>query len=125
MWATGIAAAASLVAVATFAILSGTQESEAGPVIPQYGNIIQSGALAGWASGAKISSHDRSVVEFEEISNARQLVQRDEFEYGGLKLRISQVFQVAYAPVKDGTAGRDARPDMTLVRVTAKIQPPR
>jgi len=53
------------------------------------------------------------------------MVQRDEFEYGGLKLRIAQVFQVDYPPANQGAAGRNARPDMTLVRVTARIQPSR
>ena len=125
IWTVGGAAAGSLVAIAAFAVLSATQDSEARPAIPAYGNIVQAGALAGWASGARISSHDSSVVEFEEIAHARQLVQRDEFEYGGLKLRIAQVFQVDYPPANQGAAGRNARPDMTLVRVTARIQPSR
>jgi len=125
MWTVGGAAVGSLVAIAAFAVLSGTQHSEARPAIPSYGNIIQSGALAGWASGAKISSRDSAVVEFEQIAHARQLLQRDAFEYGGLTLRIAQVFQVDYQPAAEAAAGRAARPDITLVRVTAKIQPAR
>jgi len=125
MWTVGGAAVGSLAAIAAFAVLSGTQNSEARPAIPSYGNIVQSGALAGWASGARISSHDRSLVEFEQIAHARQLVQRDVFEYAGLTLRIAQVFQVDYQPAAEGAAGRGARPDITLLRVTAKVQPAR
>ena len=63
-----------------------------------------------------------ALVEFDQITHARQLMQQNEFEYGGLKLRISQVKQVEI----DSTASRGtARPDQTLLRVTAKIQPPR
>jgi hypothetical protein len=42
-----------------------------------------------------------------------------------LKLRIAQVFQVDYQPAAESPAGRGARPDMTLLRVTARIQPAR
>jgi hypothetical protein len=91
--------------------------------IPQYGSIFQSGALVGWASGAKISPLDSSVIEFEQISHARQLAPQDEFEYGGAKMRISQVLQVDYAQGDNaGAAGSAARPDKTLLRVTAKIR---
>jgi hypothetical protein len=126
IWAVGFAVVASLAAFTAIAGLPGTQSGEARPTIPPHGNIIQSGTLAGWASGARISSSDGSVVEFEQISHARQLAQQNEFEYGGFKLRISQILQVDYPPVSDGAAGRGtARPDMTLLRVTARIQPPR
>jgi hypothetical protein len=47
------------------------------------------------ASGARIS-FDGSVVEFDQIAHARQLAQQSEFEYGGLKLRISRVLQIDY-----------------------------
>jgi hypothetical protein len=124
MWTVGGAAAGSLVALAALALLSGPQNNQVRPAIPSYGNIIQSGALAGWASGAKISA-DGSVAEFEQITHARQLAQRDEFEYGGLNMRISQVAQVSYAPASSGSAGRNALHDMTLLRVTAKIRLPR
>src|ERR1051325_6702222 len=113
MWTVGGAAVGSLVAIAAFAVLSGTQNSEARPAIPAYGNIIQSGALAGWASGARISPRDSAVVEFEQIAHARQLAHRDTFEYGGLTLRIAQVFQVDYQPAAEAAAGRAARPDIT------------
>ena len=125
MWTVGGAAVGSLVAIAAFAVLSGTQNSQARSAIPAYGNIIQSGALAGWASGARISPHDASMVEFEQIAHARGLLQRDAFEYGGLTLRIAQVFQVDYPPAAESTAGRRAPPDITLLRVTARIQPAR
>lgn len=125
MWAVGIAAAASLVGVAAFAGLSATRNSEARPAIPGHGNIFQSGVLVGWASGAKISS-DGAVVEFDQIAHARQLAQQNEFEYAGLRMRISQVLQVDYiASSENGTNRATARPDKTLVRVTAKIQPSR
>jgi len=125
MWSVAAVAGAMLIGFAAFAGLSATRSSEARPAIPAYGNIIQSGALAGWASGARISSHDSAVIEFEQIAHARQLMQRDVFEYGGLKLRIAQVFQVDYQPAAESPAGRGARPDMTLLRVTARIQPAR
>src|SRR4051794_10069953 len=91
MWSVAVAAGAMLIGFAAFAGLSATRSSEARPAIPTHGNIIQSGALAGWASGAKISSQDSAVVEFEQIAHARQLAQRDVFEYGGVELRIAQV----------------------------------
>lgn len=126
MWTVGIAAGATLTAFAAFAGLSAMRSSDTRPAIPAQGNIFQSGALVGWATGARISASDRSVVEFDQIAHARQLAQQNEFEYGGLKLRISQVFQVDYLQSSDSAAGRGAtRPDKTLVRVTAKIQPPR
>ena len=41
-------------------------------------------------------------------------------------MRISQVKQVDYVPAGNSAAGGGtARPDKTLVRVTAKIQPSR
>src|SRR3954453_4609923 len=125
MWSVAAAVGAMLIGFAAFAGLSAMRSSEARPAIPAYGNIIQSGALAGWASGAKISSHHSALIEFEQIAHARQLAQRDAFEYGGLKLRIAQVFQVDYQPAAERPAGRGARPDMTLLRVTARIQPAR
>jgi hypothetical protein len=125
MWSVAAASGAMLIGFAAFAGLPAMRSSEARPAIPAYGNIIQSGALTGWASGARISSHDSAVVEFEQIAHARQLAQRDVFEYGGLKLRVAQVFQVDYQPAAESPAGRGARPDMTLLRVTARIQPAR
>jgi hypothetical protein len=125
VWSVAAAAGALLIGFAAFAGLPAMRSSEARQAIPAYGNIIQSGALAGWASGAKISSHDGALVEFEQIAHARQLAQRDVFEYGGLKLRIAQVFQVDYHPSAESPAGRGARPDLTLLRVTARIQPAR
>jgi hypothetical protein len=123
----GIATAAILIAFAVFASLSATRNPEVRHAIPRYGNLFQSGALAGWASGAKISQLDSSVVEFDQISHARQLVQQDEFEYGDLRMRISQVVQVDYLPSSEIATGRGAaaRPNKTLVRVTARIQPSR
>ncbi|MEJ0076932.1 MAG: hypothetical protein WDO17_16100 [Alphaproteobacteria bacterium] len=121
----GFAVVASLAVSVALTGLPGAQSSEARQAIPLYGNIIQSGTLAGWASGARISSSDGSVVEFEQISHARQLAQQNEFEYGGLKMRIAQILQMDYAPANEGTTGRAARPDITLLRVTARIQPPR
>ena len=117
----GVAVLAVLVAFAAFAGLA-ARNGETRPAIPRYGNIFQSGALAGWASGAKFSALDSSVVEFEQISHTGQMVHGDEFEYGGLKMRIAQVVQVDDAPA-DRAAGRSAaRPNKTLLRVTAKIR---
>src|SRR5690242_1917032 len=82
----GTAAVAVIVAVGAFAAFSASNVAQ--QTIPAQGNIFQSGALAGWASGARISSSDSSVVEFDEISYARQLAQQSEFEYGGMKMRI-------------------------------------
>ena len=125
MWTVGIAAVASLAGFAAFAGLSATRSSEERPAIPRYGNIFQSGAMVGWASGARISQ-DSAVVEFEQISHARQLLQQNEFEYGGLKMRIAQVVQVDYLAGSETAGGRGpARPDKTLLRVTAKIRPAR
>jgi len=51
------------------------------------------------------------------------LAQQNEFEYAGLKMRISQVLQVKYLRSSEATTGRGAdRPDKTLLRVTARIQ---
>jgi hypothetical protein len=117
----GIAALGVLTACAAFAGLA-TRNGEARLAIPRYGNVFQSGALVGWASGVKISPLDGTVVEFEQITHARQLVHQDEFEYGGLKMRIAQVLQVDYTP--EGKAGgrSAARPDTTLLRVTARLR---
>ena len=115
----GIAAIASLLAFAAFAGMT-ARNGEARPALPRYGNVFQSGALVGWATGARmISSLDGAVVEFDQISHARQLVQDDEFEYGGLKMRIAQV---DYAKGEKSATDRTARPDKALLRVTAKIQ---
>jgi hypothetical protein len=123
IWTAGIAAGVMLVAVAAFAGVSAMRSTEARPPIPKYGSIFQSGALVGWASGARIAAHDRSLVEFDQIEHARQLAQQSDFEYGGLKLRISQVLQVDYVHGRNAApAGGAARPDKTLVRVTARIQ---
>jgi len=124
MGAVGIATVGVLVGFAAFAGLSATRNGEAPQTaIPRHGNIFQSGTLAGWASGARISAVDSSVVEFEQISHARQLAQQNEFEYAGLKMRISQVLQVEYLRSSEATTGRGAdRPDKTLLRVTARIQ---
>jgi hypothetical protein len=123
MGAVGGATAGMLIAFAVFANLSATRNHEARQAIPRHGNIFQSGALAGWASGAKISQFDSAVVEFDQISHARQLAQQDEFEYGGMRMRISQVVQVEYPRSSEATTGRGAeRPDKTLLRVTARIQ---
>jgi len=115
----GTAAVAVIIALEAFAAFSASNVAQ--QAIPAQGNIIQSGALAGWASGARISASDSSVVEFDEISYARQLSQQSEFEYGGMKMRISQVVQVDYLPGDNATAGA-ARRDKTLRRVTAKVQ---
>jgi hypothetical protein len=120
-WTVGIATGASLAAYAALTSLSATG-SEVTQTIPQYGSIFQSGALVGWASGAKVSARDSSVVEFEQISHARQLAPQDEFEYGGANMRISQVVQVDYGQGGDAASGSAARPDKTLLRVTAKIR---
>src|SRR3954465_4538120 len=125
VWSGAAAAGAMRIGFAAFAGLPAMGSSDPRPAIPAYGNIIQSGALAGWASGARISSQDSTIIEFEQIAHARQLMQRGAFEYGGLKLRIAQVFQVDYQPAAENPAGRGARPDMTLLRVTARIQPAR
>lgn len=126
MSAVGIATVAMLLGFAAFASLSATRHGEARPAIPRHGNIFQSGTLVGWASGARISALDSAVVEFDQISHARQLVQQNEFEYGGLKMRISQVAQVDYLQSGESAAGRGtARPGKTLVRVAARLQPPR
>src|SRR3954447_1934842 len=125
MWSGAAAAGAMLIGFAAFAGLPAMRSSEARPAIPAYGNILQSGALAGWASGARISPHDSAVVEVEQIAHARQLAPRDVLEYGGLELRIAQVLQVDYQPAAESAAGRGTRPDMTLLRVTARIQPAR
>jgi len=121
MWTVGAATAGILMAVGAFAGVSAMRSGEAHAAIPSHGNIFQSGTLVGWASGARISASDRSIVEFEQIAHARQLAQQNEFEYGGLKMRISRVLQVDYVQASDSTA----RPDQTLVRVTARTQPPR
>ena len=124
-WGLKAAIGAMLLAVGAAAGVSAMRGGEARPAIAAQGNIFQSGALVGWASGARISG-DGTVVEFDQIEHARRLAQQNEFEYGGLKLRISQVKQVDYVQSKESTVGRgNARPDQTLVRVTAKIQPPR
>ena len=123
IWAVGIAAAASLVGFAAFAGISTMLGGEQRPAIPKYGNVFQSGMLVGWASGAKVSGADGAVIEFEQISHARQLLQQNEFEYGGLKMRISQILQVDYVKDNESEAGRGAaRPNKTLIRVTAKVQ---
>jgi len=125
MWTVGTAAGAILVAVAAFAGVSAMRGSEARPAIPAHGNIFQSGILVGWASGARLSS-DGSAVEFDQIAHARQLAQQNEFDYAGLRMRISRVLQIDYAQASESAAGRaTARPDQTLMRVTAKIQPAR
>lgn len=124
-WGLKAAIGAMLLAVGAAAGVSAMRGGEARSAIPAHGNIFQSGTLVGWATGARLSA-DGAVVEFDQISHARQLAQQNEFEYGGLKLRIARVFQVDYVQSGDGAAGRGtARPDQTLVRVTAKIQPPR
>jgi hypothetical protein len=125
-WGLRAAIGAMLLAVGAAAGVSAMRSGEARSAIPAHGNLFQSGTLVGWASGARISARDSSLVEFDQIEHARQLAQQSDFEYGGLKLRISQVLQVDY--VKSGGSadpGGSARPDKTLVRVTAKIQPPR
>lgn len=121
MRAVGIVALAILLASAVLANLT-MRSGEAQPVVPQYGNIFQAGVLVGWASGAKISVTDNSLIEFAQISHARQLAPQDEFEYGGVKMRISQVVQVDYGQGKNLAAGNAARADKTLLRVTAKIR---
>ena len=118
---TGILAV--LIALGAFAGFA-TRNGEARPAIPRYGNVFQTGTLAGWASGAKISSIDSGVVEFDQIAHARQFVAHEAFEYGGQKMRILQVVQVDY-PQGDAASGRPGRPDKTLLRVTARIQPSR
>ena len=120
-WGLKAAIGAMLLAVGAAAGVTAMRGGEAQTAIPAQGNIMQSGALVGWASGARISARDSSLVEFEQIAHARQLVQQNDFEYGGLKLRIAGVLQVDYLPASGGTP----RPDQTLVRVTAKIQPAR
>jgi len=125
MSAVGMVTVALLIGFAAFASLSAMRNGNARPAIPQYGNIFQSGALVGWATGAKMSA-DGAAVEFDQISHARQLLQHDVFEYGGQKMRISHVVQVDYLPGSESAGGRStARPDKTLVRVTARIQPSR
>jgi hypothetical protein len=124
-WGLKAAIGAMLLAVGAAAGVAAMRSGDARPAIPAQGNIIQSGALVGWASGARISA-DGALVEFDQITHARQMAQQNEFEYGGLKLRIAQVKQVDYVKSGDSTASRgNARPDQTLVRVTAKVQPPR
>ena len=125
-WGLRAAIGAMLLAVGAAAGVSAMRGGEARPAVPAYGNIFQSGALVGWASGARVSAHDSAVIEFDQIEHARQLAQQNEFEFGGLKLRISQIKQVDYVQGNENAAGRgNARPDKTLVRVTAKIQLPR
>jgi hypothetical protein len=125
-WGLRAAIGAMLLAVGAVAGVSAMRSGDANPAIPSHGNIFQSGAMVAWASGARISAHDRSVVEFDQIEHARQLAQQNEFEYGGVRMRISQVKQVDYLPSRNSaTSGSTARPDKTLVRVTAKIQPSR
>lgn len=114
----GTAAVAVIIALGAFAAFSAGNEAQ--QTIPAQGNIIQSGILAGWASGAKLSSSDNSVVEFDEISYARHLTQQSEFEYGGRKMRISHVVQVEYAQDGNATGGAAGR-DKTLRRVTARV----
>ena len=119
-WGLRAAIGAMLLAVGAAAGVAAMRSGGERPAIAAQGNIIQSGALVGWASGARISS-DGAVVEFDQITHARQLMQQNEFEYGGLKMRITRVLQVDY--VKSGDSA--VRPDQTLLRVTARIQPPR
>ena len=124
-WGLKAAIGAMLLAVGAAAGMSAMRGSEARQAIPAQGNFFQSDVLAGWASGARLSA-DGTVVEFDQIAHARQFAQQKEFEYGGLKLRITRVLQVDYVQSSDGAPGRGtARPDQTLVRVTAKVQPPR
>ena len=124
--AVGIVAFATLVGCGTYAALSWARDRGGHAAIPQYGNIFQSGALVGWATGARLSASDTAVVEFEQIAHARQLLQQDAFEYSGLKMRIVQVAQVDYPPGTEGAArSGPPRPDKTLLRVTARIQSPR
>lgn len=124
-WGLKAAIGAMLIAVGAAAGVSAMRGGEVRAAIPAQGNIFQSDALVGWASGARLSA-DGTVAEFDQISHARQLAQQNEFEYGGLKMRISRVLQVDYAQASDSAAGRGtARPDQTLMRVTAKIQPQR
>ena len=68
------------------------------------------GAIVGWASGARISAQDSSVVEFDQIAHARQLAQQNEFEYAGVRMRISQIKQVDYVQSRRKRGGpRHAR----------------
>ena len=125
MWTLGVTGAATLIAFGAFATLAMMRDGEARPAIPAQGNIFQSGILVGWATGARISS-DGLVVEFDQIAHARQFAQQSEFEYGGLKLRIARVLQIDYAPRGENISSRGAaRPDQTLMRVTARIHPRR
>ncbi len=125
-WGLRAAIGAMLLAVGAVAGVSAMRGGEARPAIPVQGNIFQAGTLVGWASGARISAQDSSVVEFDQIAHARQLAQQNEFEYAGVRMRISQIKQVDYPQSGESAAGRaSARPDKTLVRVTAKIQLPR
>jgi len=125
-WGLRAAIGAMLLAVGAAAGVSAMRSGEAKPAIPAHGNVFQAGTLVGWATGARVAAHDSSVVEFDQIAHARQLSQQSEFEFGGLRMRISQIKQVDYVQSSESAAGRGAaRPDKTLVRVTAKIQPPR
>ena len=125
-WGLRAAIGAMLLAVGAAAGVSWMRSGDAKPAIPSHGNVFQSGAMVGWASGARISAQDSSVVEFEQIEHARQLAQQNEFEYAGVRMRVSQVKQVDYGSADTSAAGGGtARRDKTLVRVTARIQPPR
>ena len=109
----GITGVAVLAIVALTSVIDGMRHgADASRAVAPQGSIFQSGTLVGWASGARITRADPSVIEFDEISHAVRLAQKDEFEYGGYLLRIAEVRQIQHA------GGQKS-----FLQVVARIQP--
>lgn len=102
-----------LATVAVTGIIDGMRHgADASRAVPPQGSIFQSGTLVGWASGARFTRADPSVIEFDEISHAVRLAQTNEFEYGGYLLRIVEVRQIQHAGAQK-----------SWLQVVARIQP--
>src|SRR5882724_4812697 len=82
--------------------------------VVSQGNVYQLGRNVGWATGAKSSASDSSIIAFDEISNARGFAHASEFEYRGSTLKIVSIRKVDYST--DG-----ARPEAILRSVVAKV----
>jgi hypothetical protein len=113
-----LAGLAVLLAVAAVAATRpGPAARQAIPAIAAEGDVYQSGAAVGRASGAKISRADASIVEFDQISAAARLNYTDEFQYAGHVLRVTRVRLVDYPSTLPAQ-----RPQPTLLQVEARIQ---
>jgi hypothetical protein len=82
---------------------SGTTGSVGGAAteLPTQGTVTQGGRVVGWATGAK--RKDQS-IEFEAITNTKQLDPGRALDFAGYRLAVVQVRFVRY-PNQDAAAG--------------------